>query len=274
MKFHVQDFVDCKDLIKELLNFNELSVIDNYSNSLELAIQSKIVKLNNNKTKISIENKIIVQKLVDIEIDMYIVENYLKNVDPDWIHFVQKGFKEVESYAPERMKLVFKNLNLFDISDKRVEKWWLSLKTINRSSNYRRLKEIGSEGEEIILNYEKKRVNRMPLRVSLESDYYGYDILSYESANSDKKIRIEVKNCESNNLHFFLTRNEYENSKSSNYFFYFIDSRNIKSRILYIFKNNLIMNDISKDRGSGLWSTIEISMNSDKLDKCEKIILH
>ena len=274
MKFHVQDFVDCKALIKDLLHLNELSIINNHSNSLKLAIESKIVKLNSKKTRISIKNKLIIQNLVDIEIDMYIVENYLKNVDPDWIHFVQKGLREVESYAPERMKLIFKNLNLFNIKDRKVKKWWISLKGINKNKNYRRLQEIGSEGEEIVLNYEKKRIKKTPIRVSLQSDAFGYDILSYKKINSDKKIRIEVKNCENSNLHFYITRNEFEKSKSNNYYFYFIDSRNKKSRILYIFQSDLIKNDIAKDQGEGIWSTTKIPMNKEKLDKCKKVELN
>jgi len=274
MKYYVQDFVDCKALIKELLNFNELSTLNNYSNSLKLALDSKIVKTLDGNTKIALKSKKIVQNLDDFEIDMYIIENYLKNIDPDWIHFIQKGFKEVESYAPKRMKLIFENFNLFNIKDKRVKDWWISVRGMNQNKNYKRLKEIGSEGEEIILNFEKKRTKKTPVRVSLQSDYYGYDILSYENKNSDSKIRIEVKNCENNRLHFYLTRNEYENSNSKNYFFYFIDSRNKNARILYIFQNNLIIDDISKDRGEGSWSSVKIPMNNNKLKKCKKVYLN
>ena len=274
MKYHVQDFIECKAIVVSLLEIDELSIIDNFSTSLKLAIESKAVTLNSKKTKISLNNKKLLKSFEDIDFDLYIVKNYLKNVDPDWVLFVKKGFKEVENYAPKRMKIIFKNLNLFDIKNKKVRDWWISLRGLNKSKNYKRLQEIGSEGEEIILNYERKRINKEPVRVSLQSDYYGYDILSYKKANSDKKIRIEVKNCENNQLHFHLTRNEYNNSNSSNYYFYFIDSRNKKARVLYIFQINLIKNDISKDRGTGSWSTIKIPMKKEKLDKCKKIKLN
>lgn len=273
MKYHVQDFVECKTLITDLLEIDQLSIIDNFSNSLKLAIDSKIVILNNKKSKITLDNKKLIENFVDIDFNIYIVEKYLKNVDPDWVHFVKQGFKEVENYAPKRMKIIFSNLNLFDIKNKKVRRWWISLKGINRNKNYKRLQEIGSEGEEIILKYEKNRVNKNPVRVSLESDYYGYDILSYKNSNSDKKIRIEVKNCESNQLRFYLSRNECNTSESPNYYFYFIDSRIKNARILYIFQNDLIKKDISKDQGIGKWSTIEIPMTEEKLNKCKKILL-
>tara|TARA_Y100000768_G_C23827104_1_gene609471 strand:+ start:23 stop:847 length:825 start_codon:yes stop_codon:yes gene_type:complete len=274
MKYHVQDFVDCKLLILELLHLRELSIINNFSNSIKLALDSKIVNINKSKTKISLKNKKVLSSFEDIELDMYIVENYLKNVDPDWVYFVKQGFKEVENYAPKRMKIIFSNLNLFDVSNKRVRNWWISLRSLNETSNYKKLQEIGNEGEEIVLIFEKNRTKKDPVRMSLQSDRYGYDILSYKNINSDKKIRIEVKNCESRKLHFFISRNEYENSNSLNYYFYFIDSRNKNARILYIFQNNLIKNDISKDQGKGSWSSIKIPMNKEKLDKCKKVELN
>lgn len=274
MQYHVQDFVECKDIIKQLMIIDELSIINNNSNSIRLAVESKVVSLNNKKTKIFLKNKKVFKSFTDIEYDMFIVENYLKNIDPDWIHFIKKGFKEVENYAPKRMKIIFENLNLFNIKNKIVKDWWISLKGINRSKKYNRLIEIGSEGEEIILKFEKNRINRDPVRVSIQSDAFGYDILSYKKINSEEKIRIEVKNCENRNLHFYITRNEFEKSKSNNYYFYFIDSRNKKSRILYIFQYDLIKNDIAKDQGEGIWSTTKIPMNKEKLDKCKKVELN
>ena len=49
MKYHVQDFVDCKLLILELLHLKELSIINNFSNSIKLALDSKVVNINKNK---------------------------------------------------------------------------------------------------------------------------------------------------------------------------------------------------------------------------------
>jgi hypothetical protein len=273
MRYHVEDFVECKELILELLEIKELSILNNYSNTINLAIDSKIVTLNKKKTKISLKNKKQIENFTEIEYYMFILESYLKNIDPDWILFVQKGLKEVENYAPKKMKIIFQSFNLFDIKNKKVKDWWVSLKSLNRSKNYKKLQEIGSEGEEIILKYEKNRVKKDPVRVSLLSDEYGFDILSLKKRNSDDKIRIEVKNCENSNLHFFISRNEFEKSNSPNYYIYFIDSRDIQSRILYIFQNNLIKNDIAKDRGKGIWSSIKIPMTDDKLKHCKKFKL-
>lgn len=94
---------------------------------------------------------------------------------------------------------------------------------------------IGTKGEEIVLEYEKKRQRsvEVPMEkimiVSNQNSSLGYDITSFDSQGV--KIFIEVKTTtrpkNSSFIKFNLTRNEYEKCKNRrNYFIYIVSDIN------------------------------------------------
>lgn len=85
-------------------------------------------------------------------------------------------------------------------------------------------KRIGNLGEQLVLSYEIDRLNKIGLEkyankvfwAALESDAYGYDIISYDLDLNGKvrEIKIEVKTTASKvDDDFYVTRNELEKSK-------------------------------------------------------------
>lgn len=87
-------------------------------------------------------------------------------------------------------------------------------------NNLKRIKEIGEEKEDIVVEFEKSRLiklNRRDLaekvkKISIEFVNAGFDVLSFNGTNEFNDRFIEVKSSE-NGISFFITRNEMQISK-------------------------------------------------------------
>lgn len=111
-----------------------------------------------------------------------------------------------------------------------------TLTTKNKSKSYRvRAKEdinyseqqaisqkIGDRGEEFVLRNEIEKIKEWGLpyekiskvrRVSLESDDYGFDILSFDKDGNERYLEVKTTKTNGKNFSFFLTRNEFEHAK-------------------------------------------------------------
>ncbi len=93
----------------------------------------------------------------------------------------------------------------------------------------------GSRGETIVLNEEKKRLSSLGrpdlakkvIRVSVDDDSKGYDILSFEEDGRERYIEVKTTTAKTNAVQFFLSANEYEAAKTlENYYFYIVDRIN------------------------------------------------
>lgn len=100
---------------------------------------------------------------------------------------------------------------------------------------YKKQMENGHIGEKIVFESEKnilKNIGRLDLANDVEmvgnQIGLGYDILSYEPIEGEKRIekQIEVKSVQNTNIkRFYLTRNELEKSRIlSNYYVYLVDN--------------------------------------------------
>lgn len=95
----------------------------------------------------------------------------------------------------------------------------------------RKLRKLGDRGEKIVMDLEAKRLrdgNREDLiakidRVSLKSDSYGYDILSFDLDGRERYIEVKATTAKKGNANFFLSANELRVAKESdNYFIYMV----------------------------------------------------
>lgn len=102
---------------------------------------------------------------------------------------------------------------------------------IDYEKKARKLKKLGDRGEKIVMDLEAKRLrdgNREDLikrldRVSLKSDSYGYDILSFELDGSERYIEVKATTSMVGNANFFLSANELRQAEESeNYFIYMV----------------------------------------------------
>lgn len=81
---------------------------------------------------------------------------------------------------------------------------------------------IGDRGEELVLRNEIEKIKQWGLpneilskvrRVSLESDDYGFDILSFDKDGNERYLEVKTTKTNGKNFSFILTRNEFEHAK-------------------------------------------------------------
>lgn len=95
----------------------------------------------------------------------------------------------------------------------------------------RKLKMLGDRGEKIVFDLEVKKLieagkddlAKKVDRVSLKSDSYGYDILSFELDGSERHIEVKSSTSNVGSANFFLSDYELKTAKSSkNYYIYMV----------------------------------------------------
>lgn len=93
---------------------------------------------------------------------------------------------------------------------------------INYSEQQAISQKIGDRGEELVLRNEIEKTKEWGLpnetlskvrRVSLESDDYGFDILSFDQEGNERYLEVKTTKTNGKNFSFILTRNEFETAK-------------------------------------------------------------
>ena len=93
---------------------------------------------------------------------------------------------------------------------------------IDYSDQQKRNQETGDFGEKLVLAKEIDKARRWGLsedlvsqirRVSLESDDYGFDILSFDQNGKEHYIEVKTTKASSNSLLFVLTQNELDHAR-------------------------------------------------------------
>jgi hypothetical protein len=113
-------------------------------------------------------------------------------------------------------------------------------------SEARELKKLGDRGEKVVMDLEiktlqeagRKDLAKKVERVSLKSDSFGYDILSFETDGTEKYIEVKATRAKVGSANFFFTANELREAKESkNYFIYMIYDVVTKSPKVWAIKN-------------------------------------
>lgn len=93
---------------------------------------------------------------------------------------------------------------------------------IDFAERQKRINEIGSLGEEIVVKYEKNRLANYPTlarnvkQVSLTDDSLGYDIRSYNEDGTERQIEVKSTSfMKSKKLEFYLSANELQRATTS-----------------------------------------------------------
>jgi hypothetical protein len=188
---------------------------------------------------------------------------------PSWLYQVQFGREIVASCLRDNEQYdilqCLESAGLYAKEpDSSIVQWWDHLAGIVRSSENDSKLKSGRTGELLTLEYERKRLvelNAKPRWVSIENNFAGYDVLSYdESSSGIKQKMIEVKACKSRPLAFYISKNEWNSALNfgDNYVFH----------IWYLPKHKLIelrVSDVEKNipinMGSGEWQTVLIDID-------------
>lgn len=116
---------------------------------------------------------------------------------------------------------------------------------IDYAEQQRISQKIGDRGEELVLMSEIQKVKEWGLpaemveqvrRVSLESDDYGFDILSFDKDGNERYLEVKSTKQSKKDFSFILTRNEFEHAKAygNNYSFVIVFDILNQPRIWYM----------------------------------------
>lgn len=123
---------------------------------------------------------------------------------------------------------------------------YVNTNKIDYEKKGRQLKLLGDRGEKIVMDSEvkalteagRKDLARKVKRVSLESDSFGYDILSFEISGKKKFIEVKATRSKVGPANFFFTANELSKSKKlDNYFIYMVYDVTSESPKIWQIKN-------------------------------------
>ncbi len=119
------------------------------------------------------------------------------------------------------------NIAVFDISTNKYAKKNQSLRRPFKTDyleNQKMYTDIGNKGEQIVLDYEIKRLDKYKdlknkvKRVSLEDDVLWYDIESFEESGEKRFIEVKTTVAKVSGIgSFYISRNEINKSKSENF---------------------------------------------------------
>lgn len=162
---------------------------------------------------------------------------------------------------------VFRNAGLIEeIPTAEAILWWDEFRSLKRKSVDEIKVRQGRKAESWTMSEECKIVGQIsseikPIWVSLNGDYFGYDISSYRRiSNIAQPVLIEVKSFSNrSNPFIYITRTEWNKATATipAYLFYVwcMDNESFK-----IFSTDDIGRHIPDDRGLGKWEIVKINL--------------
>ena len=141
------------------------------------------------------------------------------------------------------------DLDIISMNNEKVNKLNNSKKLLNKKDYIKeneKLIRFGDRGEKIVLDFERERLRKAELhelankveRVSLKSDSFGYDILSFNSDGSKRFIEVKATNTNVDNTKFFISSNELDRARNlKNYYLYIVYNITSKNPKIWIVGN-------------------------------------
>lgn len=118
---------------------------------------------------------------------------------------------------------------------------------IDYERDNKKMKLLGDRGEDIVKDFEidrlkkagKNKLAKKVERVSLKSDSYGYDILSFNEDGTERHIEVKATQSKVGTVNFFLTANELNTAKEEGekYYIYIVYEISTKNPKVWILKN-------------------------------------
>lgn len=214
------------------------------------------------------------------ETEMRILTRLITTVRRDLLKIGFMSIEELEELAPNERECL-QQFGLLDYHlSPAAERWWAGLRSAGESFDSAILKEVGDRAELASMNFEEARLRGLGLShktvdwVSRETDFAGYDILSYvgEPPETLDRLCIEVKKLTSNpsgGFYFFVSRNEADVArKSANYVFHLWQSAAHSTKWeVSIISANTVLEKLPKDTPNSNWETCRVFVSASQLEK-------
>jgi len=198
----------------------------------------------------------------EIEKLRYQLKSLILYFQPPWARIALHGRTELLKTISEPILQCFEEAKVTESYDEEVLSWWDELARQQRRIAQDDRISIGRVGERLSYNFEYGRTGRIPKWLSVESNSYGFDILSIQSKENEGNLRIEVKasKMDISESQLYFTRNEYEKASvnTTNYIFHLWSiSETVKNRLLIVPFDEM-HNHFPSDCGNGEWQLVKI----------------
>jgi len=259
-----------------LLEEDDISVRNSSDEVYELLVNSMWL-IRNEHGGFEINNSINLGGYSELrELQLELLWLYIKQWKPPWMQDLSGGpIKARTRISSIDIKQIFEELGLLDDignMDRHAKKCWNRIKSLQYAQIHERNNETGIIGEALSVEFERVRTGVLPIQVSVESDFFGYDILSVFSKENKDELRIEVKTSVVSNdyakLH--LTRKEFEvcSRYPESYLFHLWDISGTTPLLLQVETADMIPH-CPDDNGEGEWESVAIDYSVFEWDKAE-----
>lgn len=190
----------------------------------------------------------------------FLLKDYFLNRRDPWLQLARRGRLHVLLQSPPEILQLFHEAGLAEGSDQETIEFWDGLAALLRSERDKNNLETGRIGEKLTVFFESKRTGIEPKWMALESNHYGYDVLTCVSKVDKRPLKIETK-CSFasvSNAKFHLTKFEWQTAERSNNYNFHIWAVSEKSTLLAVLSVAEIMPHIPVDQNGGSWETVEI----------------
>ncbi len=187
---------------------------------------------------------------------------------PIWSKAMRTGRKRFVKSLDKNDQDVFAAAGLMgDPPSAGVVSWWDDVVGHSRLITDKKKMDQARAAERLSLNHERERLAKLgitkePEWPGLDDNFAGYDILSYEIDEFGPTNRmIEVKSTTASPIHFFVTRNEWEQAyKAKAAYIFHIWDMGKSTPILHIRTVDDIEPHIPSDNEKGKWSNAKIPL--------------
>ena len=205
---------------KNIHKFNNLNYLESHKTTLDIKNGKKIIEIVGNEIIDKLNNtlqesdrKIILREILMI---------YIKKAKPGFMIRILGARSHFLEFVSENFEQLLREAGLLETIDlskegQIIRAWWDDFEDFVRKLDKDKKIELGREAEEKTMIFEEKKLKRLniskkPFWAAYENNLLGYDVKSW---NEDKdEIFIEVKSSRHPSGIFYLTRNEWNFSKS------------------------------------------------------------
>lgn len=186
-------------------------------------------------------------------------EYFISRRDP-WLQLARRGRLHVLLQSPPEILQLFHEAGLASGVDQETIDFWDELAALLRGEKDKRNAETGRLGEKLTMLFEARRTGLEPRWMALESNQYGYDVLSHISNTDDTPLKIETK-CSIASVpsaKFHLTRFEWQIAEHSNNYNFHVWAASENSIMLAVLTVAEVAPHIPTNQNGGSWETVEI----------------
>lgn len=184
--------------------------------------------------------------------------DFIARCRPPWDSKIPGGVAETRQGLSTDELQCFREAGLLTPDAPGAIEWWDRVGSSVRDTDKARLLESGRRGERLSIASETIRTGRRPRWISFESNYAGYDLLSFVDRESSEELRIEVKASEKpwEYAQFEVSREEWEmaDSPGAHKFHLWL----LGTNELLVLAPDDLDSHIPRNCGQGTWTSVRV----------------